>query len=152
MKHFPAAANEVWISVQDAPDAACEEVPLVGELALCTCFLSPILNGELSLEAAVVRPSGFFGITDHAKRSSLLGPCCANLEGWAPLAQPHLASCLRRVSNLCCCPFAPRSTTTPPFLPDFERRYFLSSALRRMVSTPLTLTLKSEHLAQKQTI
>ncbi|KAJ7165012.1 hypothetical protein C8R46DRAFT_1351759 [Mycena filopes] len=49
----PAVAEEVWTSIQDAPDSVCEEFVLVGEHALRACFLSVMLKREVS------RPNGF---------------------------------------------------------------------------------------------
>ncbi|KAJ6588496.1 hypothetical protein B0H19DRAFT_1226301 [Mycena capillaripes] len=49
----PAVAKEVWTNIQDAPDAVCEELVLVGEHVLRTCFLSLMLKRDSP------RPNGF---------------------------------------------------------------------------------------------
>ncbi|KAJ7859596.1 hypothetical protein B0H13DRAFT_2570497 [Mycena leptocephala] len=49
----PAVAEEVWTSIQAAPDAVCEEFLIVGEHVLRTCFLSLMLKRE------VAHPNGF---------------------------------------------------------------------------------------------
>ncbi|KAJ7905176.1 hypothetical protein B0H13DRAFT_2274459 [Mycena leptocephala] len=49
----PAIAEEVWTSIQAAPDSVCEEFLIVGEHVLRTCFLSLMLKRE------VAHPNGF---------------------------------------------------------------------------------------------
>ncbi|KAJ7757068.1 hypothetical protein B0H16DRAFT_1721535 [Mycena metata] len=49
----PSVVEEVWTSIQDAPDHVCEEFVLIGDHILRACFLSVMLKREFP------RPNGF---------------------------------------------------------------------------------------------
>lgn len=110
----PAVAEEVWTSIQAAPDSVCEEFLIVGEHVLRTCFLSLMLKRE------VAHPDGFLTvailpISEKSRRwlntfadCERCGPLarrlrCACYEGRASLAGPDSTSCNRCILDFRCC-------------------------------------------------